>query len=294
MINFPKYCILILCWLQPFVGSAQSEEYIKKIQEWKNERVKEMKSEQGYLNLAGLFWLKEGESSIGSHKSNKIHFDTENTSGFLGKVILKNGEVWYDPMESKDVYINKMPATQTKIFPDNGSPIVVTHNDLRWFIIQRGEDLGIRLKDFKGKYLKNFKGIEYYALDQKLIVEGRFVPTPGRKIDIKLATGHPFVHNSPGKVIFFINGKELSLDATGTLEKLSFVFGDETNSEETYGGGRFLETDGPDANNKVIIDFNKAYNPPCAFTPFATCPLPTKENKLAISIRAGEKYTEHD
>jgi uncharacterized protein len=292
--NYLKYCVFICCCFQLFVGSAQSEEYVKNYKMWKSERIKELKSEQGYLNLAGLFWLKEGESTIGSNKSNKIHFDTENTAGFLGTVTLKNGEVWYDPMDSKDVYINNIPATKTKLFPDNGSPVVVTHHDLKWFIIQRGEDYGIRLKDFKGKYLKNFKGIEHYPLNQNLIVEGRFVPTPGRKIDIKLATGHPYVHNSPGKVIFFIDGKEMSLDATGTLEKLSFVFGDETNSEDTYGGGRFLEADGPDANNKVIIDFNRAYNPPCAFTPFATCPLPTKENKLAISIRAGEKYTEHD
>ena len=292
--NYLKYCVLIIRCFQLFVGSAQSEEYVKNYKTWKSERIKELKSEQGYLNLAGLFWLKEGESTIGSNKSNKIHFDTENTAGFLGAVTLKNGEVWYDPMDSKDVFINNIPATKTKLFPDNGSTVVVTHHDLKWFIIQRGEDYGIRLKDFKGKYLKNFKGIEHYPLNQNLIVEGRFVPTPGRKIDIKLATGHPYIHNSPGKVIFFIDGKEMSLDATGTLEKLSFVFGDETNSDETYGGGRFLEADGPDANNKVIIDFNRAYNPPCAFTPYATCPLPTKENKLAISIKAGEKYTEHD
>lgn len=292
--NYIKYWVLIICCFQLFVGSAQSEEYIKNYQTWKSERIKELKSEQGYLNLAGLYWLKEGESTIGGNKSNKIHFDTENTADFLGKVILKNGEVWYDPMDSKDVYINNMPATKTKLFPDSGSTVAVTHHDLKWFVIQRGKDIGIRLKDFKGKYLKNFKGIEHYPLSQNLIVEGRFVPTPGRKIDIMLATGQPYVHHSPGKVIFYINGKEMSLDATGTLEKLSFVFGDETNSDETYGGGRFLEADGPDANDKVILDFNRAYNPPCAFTSFATCPLPTKENKLAISIRAGEKYTPHD
>ena len=143
--NYLKYCVLIICCFQLFVGSAQSEEYIKNYQTWKSERIKELKSEQGYLNLAGLFWLKEGESTIGSNKSNKIHFDTENTAGFLGAVTLKNGEVWYDPMDSKDVFINNIPATKTKLFPDNGSTVVVTHHDLKWFIIQRGEDYGIRL-----------------------------------------------------------------------------------------------------------------------------------------------------
>ena len=292
--SYRKYCVVIYCWFQVFIGTSQPEVYLKNYGIWKSERLQELKSEQGYLNLAGLFWLKDGESTIGGDTSNIIHFDTKNTSDFLGKVSVKNGEVWYDPMDLKNIYINNLPATRTKLFPDNGSPIVVTHNDISWFIIQRGEDLGIRLKDYKGKYLQNFKGIEYFPLNQNLIVEGIFVPTPGKKIDIMLATGHPYVHDSPGRVVFGINGKEMSLYATGTLEKLSFVFGDETNGEETYGGGRFLDAAGPDADNKVIMDFNRAYNPPCAFTPYATCPLPTKENKIAISIRAGEKYTDHN
>lgn len=278
--------------MQFYTVNAQSNEYAKNFKNWQNERIEELKSEKGYLNLAGLFWLKEGESTIGKAKSNSIQFKTENTSDFLGKVTVQNGEVWFDPMDNKEIYINDKPAIKSKIFPDGGNPIILRHNDLRWFIIQRGADLGIRLRDYNGEFLKNFKGIANYPLDQNMVVEGTFIPTPGRKLNITLATGQPYVSESPGKVVFTLNGVEHSLEATGSLKNLFFVFGDETNNEETYGGGRFLEAKGPDANNKVVLDFNRAYNPPCAFTPYATCPLPTKENKLPRPILAGEKYSD--
>jgi uncharacterized protein len=283
-----KTLFIVLLFIQ-IVIFAQTSNYDNDIEKWRTNRIERLKSENGWLNLAGLFWLNEGENTFGSDKSNNIRFDTKNTADFLGKMILSDSEIWFVSDGNNDVYLDNEIVDRVKIFPYERNPIILKHNNLRWFIIQRGEKFAIRLRDLEGKFLKEFKGIEYFPIDTNYRVEGTFIPTPGKMISITDATGRTYEQESPGKVIFQIDGQELSLEPTGSLRQLSFVFADETTNVETYGGGRFLEANGPDPNNKVILDFNKAYNPPCVFTPYATCPLPTKENKLKIAIKAGEK-----
>ena len=142
--------------------------------------------------------------------------------------------------------------------------------------------------------VKGFHGIDTYPASTDWRIKARFVPTAGKKITIIDITGRSYEQDSPGQLVFTIRGKEYSLDATGTKEHLSFVFADASNKHETYGGGRFLEADGPGTDGYTYIDFNKAYNPPCAFSPYATCPTPPKQNRLAVAVTAGEKrYGDH-
>ncbi len=280
--------IIIFLAISTFAFS-QTNDYFTEIENWRNNRIERLKSENGWLNLAGLFWLKEGDNTFGKNSKNDIKFETENTADFLGKMVVKGDEIWFYSNETSAVYHGEEMVKSVKIYPYENNPVVLKHNNLRWFIIKRGDKYAIRLRDLEGKFLKEFTGIDYFPIDPKMKIEAKFIPIPGKKLFITDATGRTYESDSPGKVLFTINGQEVSLEPTGTLQQLSFVFADETTNDETYGGGRFLDTKGPDANNVVILDFNKAYNPPCVFTPFATCPLPTKENKLKVAIRAGEK-----
>jgi uncharacterized protein (DUF1684 family) len=264
--------------------------YEASIKSWHQKRIESLKTEEGWLNLAGLFWLEEGENTIGSDKKNSILFPADHSAPFVGKVILNKGQITFEAAPNAVVLQGNDPIIETTIFPYTGKPIVLKHKTLRWFIIQRGDKYAIRLRDLEGPFLLGFKGIETFPINQDWRVKTRFVPTEGKKLSITDITGRTYEQDSPGKLVFTIDGKEHSLAATGTKEHLHFVFSDATSKHETYGSGRFLDAETPDAEGNIYLDFNKAYNPPCALTPYATCPLPVKENQLTVAIKAGEKY----
>jgi uncharacterized protein (DUF1684 family) len=170
-------------------------------------------------------------------------------------------------------------------------PTMLHLGPLTFFIIQRGDKVGVRVKDSKSAALSAFKGLEYFPVQPAWHVEARFEPAnPPRKIAIANILGQVAQEDSPGTVVFDWQGKTYRLDALKGDDKggLFVIFADQTNGKETYGAGRFLDTD-PPKDGKVAIDFNTAYNPPCAFTPFATCPLPPAQNRLALRVDAGEK-----
>lgn len=270
------------------------DNYETEIKNWHLKRAENLKKEDGWLNLAGLIWLQEGENTIGGDASNSIIFPSNHSDAKLGKVILKNGKVSFVSAEKATVFLGQEPIKEAELFPYTDKPVVLKHQSLRWFIIQRGDKFAIRLRDLESPYLKEFKGIETFPIDKNWRIKAKFVPTVGKKIKITDITGRTYEQESPGKLVFSINNKEYSLEATSAGKDLSLVFGDLTNKHESYGGGRFLEVPAPDAEGITYIDFNKAYNPPCAFTPYATCPLPTPENKLSVAIPAGEKrYGNH-
>ena len=269
-----KKILFFLLTLVAFTARSQ-EDYA----DFYAKREASLKSETGWLNLAGLFWLKEGENNIGGAESNDFVFPHAEAS--LGKVILQNNQVIYN---GQVVY----PYTGAK-------PTVISHLSLRWFIIQRGDKYAIRLRDLEGEYLKAFQGIEHFPADPKWKINAKFIPTAGKKVTIIDITGRSYQEDSPGLLEFTIDGKTYRLEAGPgeTKENFFVVFGDATNKTSTYGGGRFMDTKGFNPDGTVTLDFNEAYNPPCAFTPFATCPLPTKENKLPVAIPAGEKNAGH-
>ncbi len=291
-----KNIIYLASLLMTIVGFAFRSDtpYQEEIKNWHQKRIEDLKKEEGWLNLVGLLWLEEGVNTIGGDAKNAIAFPSDHSDAVLGKVILNKGKVTFEAEKNASVYQGEELVSRVELFPYTGKPTVLKHKSLRWFIIQRGDRYAIRLRDLESPSVKNFHGIETFPISEDWKIKAQFVPTVGKKLKITDITGRTYEQESPGKLVFKVNGKEYSLEAVGTKERLHFVFGDLTNKHESYGGGRFLDVPGPDAEGVTYIDFNKSYNPPCAFTPFATCPLPTQENKLAVAITAGEKrYGDH-
>ncbi|WP_353718379.1 DUF1684 domain-containing protein [Dyadobacter sp. 676] len=266
--------------------------YEEQIREWHLKRVESLKAESGWLNLAGLFWLDEGKNTFGGAEENDILFPADKSSPFLGEIWLENGHITLKARPGAGIFNGDQPVTEIDIFPD-GQPVTLRHGSLRWFVIKRGEKYAIRLRDLEGPFLKNFTGIERYPVQEKWRIKARFVPTEGHTVPITDITGRTDDQVSPGRLVFTVDGREYSLDAVGQPENLFIIFADQTNRHETYGSGRFLYA-AVEADGTAWLDFNKAINPPCAFSPYATCPLPPKQNKLAVAISAGEKrYGDH-
>jgi uncharacterized protein len=270
-------------------------EYQKEIENWHLKRIENLKKENGWLNLVGLYWLEEGVNSFGSGVKNKIIFP-EKAPQYLGRFIKKDSTITFESAEGANVICKGEMVKTLEMKNDlSGDPTILEFGPLRWFIIKRGEKYGIRLRDLNAELLSKFSGIDTFPIDEKWKISAKFIPyTNPKEVFIPTILGTVEKDSSPGKLIFNIDKKEYSLEPTSAGKDLFLVFADLTSGEETYGAGRFLYVDKPDSNNNVIIDFNKSYNPPCAFTKFATCPLPTDENKIRVKITAGEKnYGDH-
>jgi uncharacterized protein len=264
-------------------------EYIKEIEDWDKRRVERLREENGWLNLAGLFWLKEGENKFGSAKDNDIIFASGPDN--IGVMILKDSVVTVKINRGINVINNGNAVTEMILLDDlSGNPVILQTGSLRWNVIKRTKGIGIRLRDLNAELVKNFKGIERFPVNEEWKIEASFdVYDPPKKILIPDIVGTVDEELCPGAVIFIKDGKEYRIDAIDSGQRLFLIFADETSGVETYGAGRFMYVDKPDSAGKVILDFNKAYNPPCVFTKFATCPLPPKENYLKLRIEAGEK-----
>ncbi|QKZ15612.1 DUF1684 domain-containing protein [Spirosoma sp. KUDC1026] len=275
--------------LLPLLAFAIDTPYEETIRAWQKKRIESLKSEDGWLNLAGLFWLKEGINTLGSSDKNSIVFPANHSKASLGKLVLKNGTVTFEAAPDAGVSVAGQSVTKQAVFPAT-KPVVLEHQSLRWFVIKRGDKYAVRLRDLESPEVKSFAGIPTFPVQENWRVKAKFIPTTGEKIAIIDVTGRVSQEESPGRLVFTVDGKEQILIPTGDKEHLFVVFADETTRHETYGGGRFLDLDGPNADGYVDLDFNKAYNPPCAFTPYATCPTPPKENRLTVAIRAGEQY----
>ena len=272
--------------------SLTDSTYIKEIQKWHEQRLEELKAEDSYLNLAGLFWLEEGENAFGSDKKNKIVFPKGDA--FLGKFSLNKGEVSVQIAPNAKVNVENKSVSTLKIFPSEKT-IVLQNGSLRWFVIKREDKYGIRLRDLESPVIKEFKDVETYPIDSNWRIEYKLLaPASNKKIAITNVLGQTTLQPSLGTLVFSMEGKEYHLEAIDGGDALFIIFKDKTSGKDTYGAGRFLEVPKPNPNGtgKIYIDFNKAYNPPCAFTEFATCPLPPRENWLPIPIKAGEKKYE--
>ena len=263
--------------------------YVQAFEKWKAELVQDLK--ERWLVLAGLFWLKPGANTFGSGQDNAIVLPSG--PAHAGSFELKDGQVSVTFQPGTSAKIEGKPATATQLQPDTtGKPTVLEMGSLRMFVISRGTRLGIRVRDLNSAAARDYKGPVFFPLDLSYKVTASFAASDGKKtVDVPNVLGDVTPTPSPGEVHFKINGQDLTLTAlSGDPEHgLSFVISDLTSKTETYPGGRFLDTD-PVVGGKVVLDFNRAYNPPCAVTPYATCPLAPKENRLPVAVNAGEKY----
>lgn len=269
--------------------------YAGEIEQWRAKRLANLTSESGWLSLIGLFWLKEGKNTFGSDAANDIVLPK--VPPHAGEFVLANGVVTFRTAHAKTFTVDDAPISSIELKNDlDEKPTIVRAGSLTLQIIKREDRLGVRVKDKDSPERANFRGLEYFPADPKWRIEARFEPyNPPRAIPILNVLNMESDEPSPGAVAFEVNGKTYRLDAiTERGEKQFFmIFADDTRGKETYGAGRYLYIDPPDANNRIVIDFNKAYSPPCAFTNYATCPLPPQQNILPLRIDAGEKFTGH-
>ena len=256
--------------------AAEGPEYTESIRQWQQQRDKALRSDDGWLTLAGLFWLKPGDNTIGSADSNDFVLPKGSAPDRVGTIRLEGEKVTFTRPNGSS---RNLSYTEEK-------PDVIHAGSVSFYVIKRGDKLGIRVKDSASSVRKNFAGLKYFPINPAFHFEAKFIPDP-KKIPILNILGRTELEESPGVVEFSYEGRLYRLRPIYEGNTLFFLFKDPTNKSNTYQAGRMLNTPLP-VNGKVDLDFNRSYNPPCTFTPYATCPLPPKENTLPFPIEAGE------
>jgi uncharacterized protein (DUF1684 family) len=286
-----KLSIFVLALAATLCPAAQAPDaaYLQSFEKWKAELVDDLK--ERWLPLAGLFWLKPGANTFGAADDNAIVLPSG--PPHAGTFRLQGEDVSVELLPGVAAKIGGKDDTKAKLQADvTGTPTVIELGAVRMHLIKRGARLGIRVKDLNSAAVRNYAGPVFFPLDMTYRVTATFVPSDGKKsVDVPNVLGDVTPTPISGEVHFKLDGQDLVLTALGgePAKGLSFVIGDLTSKTDTYPGGRFLDTD-PVVDGKVVLDFNRAYSPPCAVTPYATCPLAPKENRLAVAIPAGEKY----
>jgi len=253
--------------------------YVTETEKWRSEREAKLKEPGGWLSVAGLFWLHEGANMVGSDPQSDIVLPASAPKR-AGVLRLHAGEAKYEPASGIPVILKP---------DDPGPPDVVNIGSVALTIIKRADRMGVRLRDPDAPTRAHFTGLKWFPIAESWRVEAKWVAYPQpKKIAITNILGMTDLEPSPGYAEFSIKGKTLRLEPVTEDNELFFMFRDQTSGKTTYGAGRFLYAPIP-AGATVTLDFNRVENPPCAFTAFATCPLPPKQNWLPVAIEAGEK-----
>ncbi len=298
----PVSCALLLTlglvWPAFADDAATVSTHQEEIRQWRERRLARLQAETGYLALAGLYWLEDGESSFGSDASNDLIFPPHGAPAKAGLFVRQGHEVRVRAFPGTQLQHAGKPVQEMQLASDaTEEPTRLELGDLSFMLIERSGRYAIRLRDKQSPIRKNFRGIESYLVDIRYRLRARFEPyDPMKPIAIANVVGLVDTMYSPGSLVFSLAGKECKLDPvfeSPADTTLFIIFRDATSGDETYGDGRFLYTSLP-AAGEVVVDFNKAYNPPCAFSPYTTCPLPPQQNEIEVPVRAGEKtYAEH-
>lgn len=256
------------------------------VEEWRAGRYEALRRDRGWLTLAGLAWLKPGVNRVGSDSSS----DAVLPSGPADAGTLT---VTPDGVVVSGAFLHEgRPANDLPMVDDrDGEPTLLELGSLRLCLIERGGRLALRTWDLDAPARRAFVGVDHWPVDPAWWLAARFEATPGRTLPVPDVLGTVEGKESAGDVVFDLAGATHRLQALagGPTGDLWLVFGDATNGHETYGGGRFLYTAPPADDGSLIVDFNRAYNPPCVFSPYATCPLPWPANILPVRIEAGER-----
>jgi hypothetical protein len=281
---------------QPAMGEeAEPTHYESALANWRADRVASLKGPDGWLNLAGLYWLGEGANSFGSAAGNDLPAPEGSAPAKLGDFVVEDGAVTFRTEPGVKVFHGASLVTEMLLVDDlEADATVLNHGSLAWTVIRRMDRLGVRLRDYEHPAIAAFPGIESYPADPAWRIAARFEAFPEpRKIRVAtVVQGLGWEPTVPGTLEFEFRGQALSLEAYRSDDEFFIVFADGTTGDTTYPAGRYLAADLPDDDGITILDFNRAYNPPCVFSEYATCPLATPRNRLPIAVEAGEKYTE--
>jgi uncharacterized protein len=280
-----------------------SEDVFKKdITQWRAARLQDLTKEDGWLSVAGLYWLKPGSNSAGSGPNNTVIFPRGKSPELAGNFVMNNSggeaKVVFNPAPGAGVTLDgKQMNTSIPMTIAENKATVLKLNSLNFYLIKRGDLIGVRIKDSASDARTKFKGLAYFDPPSPTWrVEAKLLPH-NKKIPITNIIGLTSDEPSPGALVFNVNGQTYKLDAIGdtNASELDVMFADATSGRDTYGAGRYLDAVKSRSQPDVyILDFNKAYSPPCSFTRFATCPLPPAQNRLPLAVTAGEKsYAAH-
>ena len=291
---------LVIAGCAKKAGVIDVNAHKKEIEEWQKKRLTRLTREDGWLTLCGLFWLKEGENPVGTDSSNTVILPAGKAPKSLGSIWSEKNSLRFEAKPEAGVKVKDSTIRSIQLLTDADSEAtILKHGTLMFYVIKRGEQLGVRVKDKENPARLDFKGLEYFPIDPRWRIEARFEPySPPKILEILNVVGTIEKDSCPGALAFNVEGKEYRLDVVierGSEDQFFIMFDDATNGQETYGLGRQLYADLPGPDGKVILDFNKAYNWPCVFTEFATCPIAPRQNHLPFRVDAGEKmYKGHE
>ena len=261
------------------------------VEKWQAERLARLQRPDGWLSLVGLHWIENGRQTIGSAEGNDIRLATGPAK--LGTLDSDGKTVTLTLAEGVDAKIGDGASRSAPLAADaTGAPTFVTFGSANFHVIERSGRLALRVKDAEAETRTQFKGLDYYPIDGAFRFQAKYVPhEAGKTIPIANIIGTLDPMPNPGQVVFEKDGQEYRLEAVDEGDgQLFLIFADRTSGKETYGAGRFLYAAPPaPGTDTVVVDFNRAYNPPCVFTPHATCPLAPPENRLDLAVTAGEK-----
>jgi uncharacterized protein len=275
------------------VSAANDAHYRQSVEKWRHDYQAKLTSDTGWLTVAGLFWMHEGENSFGSDPKNNIVLPA-GAPAFAGVFSFHDGKTSVRLNPGVAAAMNGKPVQTADLRPDSREDRVAL-GDLTLFVHASGGRFAIRMKDKNSQLRKNFTGLNWFPVDPAYHVTAKFVSYPAPKeLDSQNVLGDAIKRKVIGYVSFSLKGQTIRLDAeeNDSVPGLFIVFRDLTSGKLTYPASRFLDTDVP-KGGAVELDFNQAYNPPCAYNSFTTCPLPLPENRLQIEIPAGEKLYKH-
>jgi len=265
------------------------------LEDWRESMDASIRKENGWLALAGLFWLHEGENRLGSAASNDIVLPAPTAPPIAGSILLEHGKARLQVFTPGLLKIDGKDVDQAVLEPDTSSdPTRITMGPLAMIILERGSRKGVRLWDNSRAARLSFPRRIWFPEEPSWRIQADFHPhEPPRRLQVPTVLGNELEEAGVGRITFVSQDAVHHLEALSTdAGRLWLIFDDRTNGQETYPSGRFLTCPAPEAG-KVMVDFNRAYNPPCAFTMFATCPLPPEQNLLDLRVEAGERFVPH-
>ncbi|HEX7157916.1 MAG TPA: DUF1684 domain-containing protein [Edaphobacter sp.] len=292
--------LLLLLALMP-AATAQTEpdpNYLQQIAQFRSQRAKDLTAPEGWFSLVALHWLQPGDTTVGSAPGNVLRL--EHAPAHLATFHLTGNTVTLAPPAGgfpANTTLDRKPATAATLSYDESHPSQLRNGGLLIIVIKRGDRLYLRVKDAQSRTRTSFHGLSWYTPDQHYLVTAKWTPyNPPRSLTVPNIIGLTETDPSPGVAEFTLNGQTIRLEPViedPAEKRLFFIFRDTTSKVTTYGAGRFLYTQYPsnglDKPGTVVLDFNRTQNPPCAYTAYATCPLPPQQNRLNIAIPAGEK-----
>ncbi len=273
-------------------SGAGADDYEASIQTWRQNRENRLKADDGWLTVAGLYWLKEGANAMGTDPASAIVLPAGSAPSKVGVITYTNGAATFMANPGAPVTSDGKPVTEMRLRDDTAETTdVLSIADLRFLVIARDGRHAVRLRDLNSPMRVEFTGLSWYPINPSWKVEAAFVPyDPPRTLRVPNIIGYVEEQPCPGYAVWKQRDQELRLEPVLSEDgkELFFIFKDATSGKETYPAGRFLYAAMP-VDGKVVLDFNKAYTPPCAFTPHATCPLPPEGNRVSAKIEAGER-----